>query len=587
MNTLICNLTRFGDLLQTQPVISGYARAGRRVGLVCLDNFAGATALLRDLDTVFPLSGGGLLAVLDRNWREALGSLWQWGEGPARSFAPDEVLNLTATTSVRLLASYLASRGSGQVPPERASGQDVSGDAAAASAHGAGLRGFGLDSFGFSVNSDPWSTFLQASTRMRGCSPFNLVDLYLMAAGLGDGERRYELCAPEADSLAEADALLHEAASREEARGYVAFQLGASEDRRRWPLKHFAELGDRLWREERLLPVLLGAGNEAHLAGRYAQMAAAPHANFIGRTTLPVLAALLTRMRLLITNDTGTMHLAAGLGVLVLAVFLATAQPWDTGPYAEGSCTLEPDMDCHPCPFGKPCPNELACRGRITAGTVATLVRHWLRSGEWAVPVELGTGQRQSGGQGQSGCGARVWRSCRDDGGFMDLVSLSGHENTDRTRWVRQQRYFYRQFLDREPAAQLAAVGIRSVIGLAERESLSPELRATAVAELAASAQLLHLLAEQGRVLAVRATETTKQRFLSTWQRLQTLWDNSRLLNVLGYLWMCESQEAGSDLATVLVLAEQYKVLVAAWHESLLPQQDSGEQGSGEQYSGA
>ena len=580
MNTLICNLTRFGDLLQTQPVISGYARAGRRVGLVCLDNFAGATALLRDVDAVYPLSGGGLLAALDRNWREALGSLWLWGEGPARSFAPDVVLNLTATTSVRLLASHLASRSSGQTRTGHgASGQDVSGDAAAA--HGAGLRGFGLDSFGFSVNSDPWSTFLQASTRMRGCSPFNLVDLYLMAAGLGDGERRYELRAPEADSLAEADALLCEAASREDVRGYVAFQLGASEDRRRWPLKHFAELGDRLWREERLLPVLLGAGNEAHLAGRYAQMASAPHANFIGRTTLPVLAALLTRMRLLITNDTGTMHLAAGLGVPVLAVFLATAQPWDTGPYAEGSCTLEPDMDCHPCPFGKPCPNELACRGRITAETVCALARHWLHSGAWAVPAELGTGQ------GQSGCGARVWRSCRDDGGFMDLVSLSGHEDTDRTRWVRQQRYFYRQFLDREPAAQLAAVGIRSVIGLAESESLSPELRATAVAELAASVQLLHLLAEQGRVLAVRATETTKQRFLGTWQRLQTLWDNSRLLNVLGYLWMCESQEAGSDLATVLVLAEQYKVLVAAWHDSLLSQQDSGEQGSGEQDLGA
>ncbi|MFV0348762.1 MAG: glycosyltransferase family 9 protein [Halodesulfovibrio sp.] len=563
MNTLICNLTRFGDLLQTQPVISGYARSGRRVGLVCLDNFAGATALLRDVDAVFPLSGGGLLAALDRNWREALGSLWQWGEGPAGTFAPDEVLNLTATTSVRLLASHLASRSSGHVPSEIVSDQDISGDeAAAAPAQGTSLRGFGLDSFGFSVNSDPWSTFLQASTRLRGCSPFNLVDLYLMAAGLGDAERRYELRAPEADNLEHADALLHEAAAGEVVRGYVAFQLGASEDRRRWPLQHFAELGDRLWREEGLLPVLLGAGNEAHLAERYAQMTSAPHANFIGRTTLPVLAALLTRMRLLVTNDTGTMHLAAGLGVPVLAVFLATAQPWDTGPYVEGSCTLEPDMDCHPCPFGKPCPNELACRQRITAGTVHALARHWLHSGEWAVPAELEQGQ---------GCGARAWRSCRDSGGFMDLVSLSGHEKTDRTRWVRQQRHFYRQFLDRAPAARLGAVGIRPVAGLENADPLSPELRATAIAELAASAQLLHLLAEQGRVLAVRATETTKQRFLGTWQRLQTLWDNSRLLNVLGYLWMCESQEAGNDLGTILVLAEQYKVLVAAWHDSLIP----------------
>lgn len=41
------------------------------------------------------------------------------------------------------------------------------------------------------------------------------------------------------------------------------------------------------------------------------------------------------RNGMLITNDTGTMHLAAGLNLPILAIFLATAQPWDTGPYQE------------------------------------------------------------------------------------------------------------------------------------------------------------------------------------------------------------------------------------------------------------
>jgi ADP-heptose:LPS heptosyltransferase len=71
MNTLVINLTRFGDLLQTQPVLSGLAAQGR-TGLVCLDNFQAATEVLAGLDTVHPLQGAALLASLDRGWLEGL-----------------------------------------------------------------------------------------------------------------------------------------------------------------------------------------------------------------------------------------------------------------------------------------------------------------------------------------------------------------------------------------------------------------------------------------------------------------------------------------------------------------------------------
>lgn len=533
-NTLIVNLTRFGDLLQTQPVISGLTQAGHQVGIVCLDNFAGATALLRDVAAVYPLTGGSLLTTLDADWRQALGAVWQWAEQVHDGFAPQQVLNLTATLSVRLLASHLARH-------ETSSDDNT-------------VRGFGLDAFGFSVNSDAWSTFLQASTRLRGCSPFNLVDLYWMAAGLGEGERVYALREPQPDHLLTARALL-EAEAHTDCRGYVAMQLGASEDRRRWPVAHFAELGDRLWREEKLMPVLLGATGEAHLAERYGELATQPFRSLVGATTLPVLAAVLRQARLLVTNDTGTMHLAAGLHVPILAVFLATAQPWDTGPYRAGSCSLEPDLPCHPCPFGTACPNELACRHKIPASTLYELIRHWLQHDEWAAPaVEHG---------------ARIWLARHGENGFMDLASLSGHEDADRTRWVRQQRFFYSQFLDRAPAARLASSGVRPVLPPPWAAILHGEQRTTALFHLEQALQLLHLFGEQGRMLSMRPTDTAKQRFLGTWQRLQTLWDSSALFNVLGHMWMCESQEAGNDLATVLLLASQYQGLLQTWRASI------------------
>ena len=62
MHTLIVNCTRFGDLLQTQPVISGLKARGGSIGLVCLENFVKAAGLLDGVDAVHPLPGAGLLA---------------------------------------------------------------------------------------------------------------------------------------------------------------------------------------------------------------------------------------------------------------------------------------------------------------------------------------------------------------------------------------------------------------------------------------------------------------------------------------------------------------------------------------------
>ena len=125
-------------------------------------------------------------------------------------------------------------------------------------------------------------------------------------------------------------------------------QLGASEERRQWPAQYFAAVGDNLWHKRKLCPVLLGSPAERPLAEAYAQQAQGPFVDAVGKTDLTQLAALLRRSRMLFTNDTGTMHLAAGLGVSCLAIFLATAQPCDTGPYLPGCCCLEPALPCHP-----------------------------------------------------------------------------------------------------------------------------------------------------------------------------------------------------------------------------------------------
>ena len=66
-DVLLLNLTRFGDLLQCQPLVQDLHDSGHKVGLVCLDNFAAALPLLRHVQTAWPLPGAKLMAALDRD----------------------------------------------------------------------------------------------------------------------------------------------------------------------------------------------------------------------------------------------------------------------------------------------------------------------------------------------------------------------------------------------------------------------------------------------------------------------------------------------------------------------------------------
>ncbi len=519
MRTLFMNLTRFGDLLQTQPAISSVAAHGDMPGLVCLDNFAGAAGLLRDVIQVHPMPGARFLAALDRHWAQSLSTCLDWGRGVLTQFRPDAVVNLTPLLSSRLLARLLVHASETLSLPTPT------------------LHGFGVDAFGFGTSSNPWTVFLQASSGHRGCSPFNLVDLFCKSVGLEQGPWGNALREPDHTAMVSAGELL--GTPPKGMHGFVALQLGASENRRRWPVRHFAALGRMLAAELRLMPVLLGSKAETSLGERYLQEGA-PAVNCIGRTSLPLLGAVLRRCTLLVSNDTGTMHLAAGLGVPLVAVFLATAQPWDTGPYAVGNYCLEPDLDCHPCQFGTTCPHDLRCRPAILPETVLDLAACLTRG---RAPTHFP--------------GARVWRTRLDAQGFMDLEGCSGHENGDRAQWVRVQRHVYRGFFDGRSLDLLP--------DLTPRPRLRQETLAEARQVLSTMSQLLTLMAGQAETLRLAPREVVKQKFLATWQRVQALLSQSPLFNVLSYIYALDSQEAGSDLASVSGFLQRYQALTAFW----------------------
>ena len=514
VDVLVLNLTRFGDLLQSQPLLSALSGAGHRVGLLCLENFAAATPLLRHVDRVWTLPGARLMAGLDRSWQGAAADLLGFARTLREEAGSPRVLNLTPTLPARLLTRLLAGR------PED-------------------TLGFGLDAEGFGVNGGLWATFLGVATRQRLNAPFNIVDMFRMTAqpllqGHALAGSGFALREPAPDALAWADSFLA-AAGETPAGGHVAFQLGASETRRQWPAERFAALGDILWREAGIRPVLLGSAAEAPLGEAYARAARHPFANAVGATDIPRLAALLRRSRLLVTNDTGTMHLAAGLGVRSLAFFFATAQPWDTGPYLDGCCCLEPALACHPCAFGRACPEGERCRALPEAAPVARLALGYLHSGHW-----------QAGLSPELCARTRVWQTGFDADGFATVLSLSGHGGEARSIWLSELRRFWRQLLD-----DLGGVSSADASTVPTPQEPLAEAQG-ARAALTQGAALLDALGAAGALTGKSAQ--AGQLFLRNCERLQQALDASPPLASLGAFWRELRETRGGAMDELLPL---------------------------------
>src|SRR3989442_3996285 len=127
----------------------------------------------------------------------------------------------------------------------------------------------------------------------------------------------------------------------------VAMNPSARWNTKRWPLESFAAVGDRLQEDEAAGVVLIGGRDERHVGKQVLRAMRTAPIDLMGQTTLKELIALLRRVRLLVTNDSGPMHLAAAVGTPVIALFGPT-DPARTGPYGAGHTVLRSGLPCRP-----------------------------------------------------------------------------------------------------------------------------------------------------------------------------------------------------------------------------------------------
>jgi heptosyltransferase-1 len=143
-----------------------------------------------------------------------------------------------------------------------------------------------------------------------------------------------------------------------------------------WSLKKFAELADLLIATYRADIYFTGGPSDTDAIGEIRRRMQHHAANLAGQTSLVELAALYRRMEMLISTDTGPMHIAAAVTRPVVALFGPTAE-WRTGPYGDGHRIVSVSQDCRPC-FKRDCAH-CRCMQSITVEDVMQKVAELLQ----------------------------------------------------------------------------------------------------------------------------------------------------------------------------------------------------------------
>ena len=165
-----------------------------------------------------------------------------------------------------------------------------------------------------------------------------------------------------------------------EGRTVIALNPGATHGVNRWPMSHFAELADIIADQMQASPLIIGGPDDILLADEIVVRSRTKPVSIAGRTSLLQLGAVLEKCSLLVSGDTGPLHMATAVGTRSLALFGA-ADPGRTGPIGKGHHVIQAaGVVCVPC-RSRRCSNQkyLECMESITAREVADIAAGMLK----------------------------------------------------------------------------------------------------------------------------------------------------------------------------------------------------------------
>jgi lipopolysaccharide heptosyltransferase II len=201
------------------------------------------------------------------------------------------------------------------------------------------------------------------------------VRYWRVAEALGMAHHPQVTVIPTTDS----EAAWRAARLRELPRPLLAIHPGAGWETKRWPVEKFAEIARRF----EGTVVVVGSAGERRLAAAVIETSSSRHKpalNLAGETTLKQLAALLGAADVVVSNDSGPMHLAAAMGTPVVGIFTCTS-PLLSGPAGMNHELISTAVPCA-ASYHKRCPkrdtSHLACLSELPVERVWNAVKRVL-----------------------------------------------------------------------------------------------------------------------------------------------------------------------------------------------------------------
>ncbi|MFW6113141.1 MAG: glycosyltransferase family 9 protein [Thermodesulfobacteriota bacterium] len=350
---LVVQLARLGDLVQTWPLLRRLRHhdPGRGLEVLMDSRLRALQNLGPDVDRVWGLDLAGLPFLARQDFPKAYERVKRLaGKISGRGYR--RVYNLNFSR-VSLLLAYLV---------------------------GGAIKGYQPAQGGREFLREPWLALVFALVHARRVNRVHLSDVFRhLAPGSAPEPRPPAPATPRGEPV-------------------IALQVATRHARRTWPLQAFTRLAGLV--VERLGGRVWLVGTEAERPqGEELRRGLTPAqrervVNLQGKTDLEELAARLGEAHLLVSGDTGTLHLAAARGTRTVGVFLGPAMCFETGPYGEGHYVFQAEPPCHPCAeAGKECPESI-CQPMIPADAVAGLVVSLCTDGEIFGPPSLPAGTR-------------------------------------------------------------------------------------------------------------------------------------------------------------------------------------------------
>lgn len=432
---LLVNITRLGDMLQATPTISGIKRENPNSHITVLveKQFQDICNVLPDIDRVVSIDLGltcRSLAAEQTGIIDAYQYISELVES-LRGEHFDYCLNMSSSAYTALLLKLL------KVPR---------------------TGGWTADAEGYRLIESEWARLFATSVMFhnRQYNSLNLVDVFRCSADVEEHPEKLQI---KIDPVAKqyAEDLIRDAGFTNPG-PLIAIQAGASQAKRQWSPSRFIELISMLDKHHHARVVLTGSNKELTIINPILEKCKSPNVfSAVGKTSIAQLAALLNQCDVLVTGDTGPMHISVAAGTPVVAMFLASAYGFETGPYSSGNLVLQPIIGCGPCNPNKPC-SRPDCHETFSPQLVAELAVQRALGDVRSVSRELADPRQ-----------VMVYRSEFDRQGFCDLVPINSPDGDQFTRHRRAYRKLWLGDLGGFPVEEQGhSPGKRSMLGVVD-----------------------------------------------------------------------------------------------------------------------